>query len=62
MRTHRIAAISADGIGPEVIAVGPEVIAAGLEALDTLATCDGGFALQVDHYDWAASATAAPAR
>ena len=45
LRTHRIAAIPADGIGPEVIA-------AGLEALDTLAARDGGFALQIDHYDW----------
>jgi tartrate dehydrogenase/decarboxylase/D-malate dehydrogenase len=45
MRTHRIAAIPADGIGPEVIG-------AGLEVLDVLAARDGGFALTVDHYDW----------
>ena len=45
MRTHRIAAIPADGIGPEVIA-------AGLEVLDAVAARDGGFALTVDHYDW----------
>ncbi len=45
MRSHRIAAIPADGIGPEVIA-------AGLEVLDTLASRDGGFTLQVSHYDW----------
>src|SRR5271165_6966806 len=45
MRKYRIAAIPADGIGPEVIS-------AGLEVLDTLAARDGGFALQVDHYDW----------
>ena len=45
MRTHRIAAIPADGIGPEVIG-------AGLEVLDAVAGRDGGFALQVDRYDW----------
>ena len=45
MRQHRIAAIPADGIGPEVIA-------AGLEVLDALASRDGGFRLVVDHYDW----------
>ncbi len=45
MRTHRIASIPADGIGPEVIA-------AGLEVLDALAARDGSFRLQVTHYDW----------
>ena len=45
MRHHRIASIPADGIGPEVIA-------AGLEVLDALATRDGGFVLDVEHYDW----------
>ena len=45
MRTHRIAAIPADGIGPEVIT-------AGLEVLDAVAARDGGFTLSVDHYDW----------
>ena len=45
MRHHRIASIPADGIGPEVIA-------AGLEVLDALAARDGGFVLDVDHYDW----------
>ena len=45
MRSYRIAAIPADGIGPEVIA-------AGLEALDALASRDGGFELKIDHYDW----------
>ena len=44
MRRHRIAAIPADGIGPEVIA-------AGLEVLDVLAG-RAGFALDVDQYDW----------
>jgi tartrate dehydrogenase/decarboxylase/D-malate dehydrogenase len=45
MRMHRIAAIPADGIGPEVIA-------AGLEVLDALVARGGGFSLAVDHYDW----------
>jgi len=44
MRTHRIAAIPADGIGPEVID-------SGLEVLEALAA-RSGFTLQVDHYDW----------
>ncbi len=44
MRRHRIAAIPADGIGPEVID-------AGLEVLDALAG-RVGFALDVDRYDW----------
>ena len=45
MRTHRIASIPADGIGPEVIE-------AGLEVLDTLAGRDLGFELKIDRYDW----------
>ena len=45
MRVHRIASIPADGIGPEVIA-------ATLEALDALASRDGGFALEITHLDW----------
>lgn len=45
MRTHRIAAIGGDGIGPEVIA-------AGLEVLEVCAARDGGFALSVEHFDW----------
>ena len=45
MRTHRIASIPADGIGPEVIA-------AGLEALEAVAARDGGFKLDVAHFDW----------
>jgi len=44
MRRYRIAAIPADGIGPEVID-------AGLEVLDALAA-RAGFALDVDRYDW----------
>src|SRR5688572_28799319 len=45
MRTHRIAAIGGDGIGPEVIA-------AGLQALDVCAERDGGFEFEVEHFDW----------
>lgn len=45
MRTHKIAAIPGDGIGPEVIA-------AGLEVLETCAQRDGGFSLKVEHFDW----------
>jgi tartrate dehydrogenase/decarboxylase/D-malate dehydrogenase len=45
MRTHRIAAIGGDGIGPEVIA-------AGLQALEVCAERDGGFTLDVRSFDW----------
>jgi tartrate dehydrogenase/decarboxylase/D-malate dehydrogenase len=45
MRTHRIAALGGDGIGPEVIE-------AGLEVLRACAERDGGFALEVEHFDW----------
>ena len=45
MRSYRIAAIPGDGIGPEVIA-------AGLEALAVCARRDGGFRLDVAHFDW----------
>jgi tartrate dehydrogenase/decarboxylase / D-malate dehydrogenase len=45
MREYTIAAIPGDGIGPEVIA-------AGLEALHVLAEQDGGFKLNVTHFDW----------
>ena len=45
MRTHKIAAIPADGIGPEVIA-------AGLEVLSALADRDGQFSINVEHFDW----------
>jgi tartrate dehydrogenase/decarboxylase / D-malate dehydrogenase len=45
MRVHKIAAIGGDGIGPEVIG-------AGLDVLDTLATSDGGFRFQVEHFPW----------
>jgi tartrate dehydrogenase/decarboxylase/D-malate dehydrogenase len=45
MREYRVAAIPADGIGPEVID-------AGLEVLEALAARDGSFRLNVDRYDW----------
>ena len=45
MRTHKIASIPADGIGPEVIS-------AGLQVLDALATRSGDFALEVEAFDW----------
>lgn len=45
MKTYKIAAIPADGIGPEVIA-------AGLQALEALERRDGGFKLEVEHFDW----------
>jgi isocitrate/isopropylmalate dehydrogenase len=45
MRTHHIAAIGGDGIGPEVIA-------AGLQALEVCAERDGGFKFEVEHFDW----------
>ncbi len=45
MRTHKIAAIPGDGIGTEVIA-------AGLEVLAACAKRDGGFVLDVTHFDW----------
>jgi tartrate dehydrogenase/decarboxylase/D-malate dehydrogenase len=45
MNTYKIAAIPADGIGPEVIA-------AGLQVLHALAQRDGGFTFDVQDYDW----------
>ena len=45
MRTHKIAALGGDGIGPEVVE-------AGLEALQVCAERDGGFALDVERFDW----------
>ena len=45
MKPYRIAAIPADGIGPEVID-------AGLQALEALQKRDGGFALDVRRLDW----------
>jgi tartrate dehydrogenase/decarboxylase/D-malate dehydrogenase len=45
MRHHRIAAIPADGIGPEVID-------AGLQALEALEKREGTFKLDVTSFDW----------
>jgi len=45
MRTYKIAAIGADGIGPEVIE-------AGVEVLQALASKSGTFSLDVTTYDW----------
>lgn len=45
MRTHRIASIPADGIGPEVIE-------AGLEVLEALSARMGDFRLEVTRLDW----------
>jgi tartrate dehydrogenase/decarboxylase/D-malate dehydrogenase len=45
MRTHKIAAIPADGIGPEVVD-------AALEVLAALAASDGSFRLAVEKFDW----------
>jgi tartrate dehydrogenase/decarboxylase/D-malate dehydrogenase len=45
MRRYRIAAIPGDGIGREVIA-------AGLEVLEVCRERDGGFALDVETFDW----------
>jgi len=45
MREYKIAAIGADGIGPEVIS-------AGLQVLEALAAKDSGFQLKVEHFPW----------
>jgi tartrate dehydrogenase/decarboxylase / D-malate dehydrogenase len=45
MKSYKIAAIPGDGIGTEVVA-------AGLEALQAVATREGGFKFEVDHFDW----------
>jgi len=45
MKHYKIAAIPADGIGPEVID-------AGLQVLKALSVRDGGFSLDVAHFDW----------
>ena len=45
MRTYKIAAIPGDGIGKEVVG-------AGLEVLKACAAGNGGFALDVTHFDW----------
>jgi tartrate dehydrogenase/decarboxylase / D-malate dehydrogenase len=45
MRKHKIAAIGADGIGPEVTA-------AGCRVLDAAASADGGFGFDFTEFDW----------
>ena len=45
MKTHRIAAIPGDGIGPEVIG-------AGLEVLQAIAARDGNFQVEVTSLGW----------
>src|SRR5438270_2048615 len=45
MRTHRIAAMGGDGIGPEVVA-------AGVQALKACAERDGQFKLDFQDFDW----------
>ena len=45
MRSYKIAAIPADGIGKEVIA-------AGLEVMRVLEERDGGFRLAVESFPW----------
>ena len=45
MTTYKIAAIGADGIGPEVIN-------AGLQVLEAVERREGGFALDVTAFDW----------
>lgn len=44
-RTHSIATIGADGIGPEVVQ-------AGVQVLKRLAQLDGTFKLDFEDYDW----------
>lgn len=44
-RTHNIATIGADGIGPEVVN-------AGVQVLKKLSQLDGSFQLQFKDYDW----------
>ena len=45
MKTHKIALIPGDGIGPEVIAEGVKV-------LDAVASCDGGFSFEFTEFPW----------
>jgi tartrate dehydrogenase/decarboxylase/D-malate dehydrogenase len=45
MKTHRVAAIPGDGIGPEVVG-------AGLEVLQALEQHENSFRLEVSHFDW----------
>ncbi len=45
MKTHKVALIPGDGIGPEVIAE-------GIKVLDAVATYDGGFSLEFTEFPW----------
>ena len=45
MKTHKIAVIAGDGIGPEVIAE-------GVKALDCVAAADGGFRFEYMYFPW----------
>lgn len=45
MRTYQLAVIPGDGIGPEVIAE-------SVQTLTSLATVQGGFQLDLQHFDW----------
>ena len=45
MRTHKIAAVGGDGIGPEVVQ-------AGVQVLKVCAERDGGFTLDFQDFDW----------
>ena len=45
MKTHKIAVIAGDGIGPEVIAE-------GIKILNTAASLDGTFSFDFTHYPW----------
>ncbi len=45
MKTHRIAVIPGDGIGPEVIRE-------GIKVLDEVAVLDGGFGWEWEHFSW----------
>src|SRR6187399_1242191 len=45
MKTYSIAAIPGDGIGGEVIS-------AGVEVLHAMASRDGNFSVEFDHFDW----------
>ncbi len=45
MKTHKIAVIAGDGIGPEVIAEGVKV-------LEEISVLDGGFRFEFEHFPW----------
>jgi tartrate dehydrogenase/decarboxylase/D-malate dehydrogenase len=45
MRSHKVAVIGGDGIGPEVVE-------AGCRVLDAIAADDGGFGFSFENFDW----------